>query len=342
MRKLLSALYITSPDMYLSLDGENIVISREKEEVGRRPIHTIESIVSLSYVGASPALLGKMAELNKSVVFLKPSGKFLYKVTGKAYGNIMLRREQYRMCDDDRCFEVAKNMISAKIANSSAVLSRAVRDHSERIDTEKFKNTIQTLQNNKILAYQCDSPDSLRGIEGESALRYFSLFDDMILKNKEDFFYKERSRRPPMDNVNSLLSFTYSLLTSICVSALETVGLDPYAGFFHTERPERCSLALDLIEELRAPLADRFVLTLINNRVFSGKEFLKKENGSVILTDDSRREFISKWESRKAETITHPILNEKVEWGLLPYVQASLLAKFVRNDIDAYPPFLWK
>ncbi len=342
MKKLLSALYITTPDLYLSLDGENIVISSSGDEIGRRPIHTVESIVSLSYVGASPALLGKMAELNKSVVFLKPSGKFLYKVTGKSYGNILLRREQYRMCDDGRGFAAAKNMIAAKIANSSAVLSRAVRDHSERIDAAAFKSTMQTLQSSKILAYQCNVPERLRGIEGESALRYFSLFDDMILQNKQNFFYKERNRRPPMDNVNALLSFTYSLLTSMCVSALETVGLDPYAGFFHTERPGRCSLALDLVEEFRAPFADRFVLMLINNRVFTAKDFLTKENGSVLLTEQARREFIAKWEIRKAESITHPILGEKVQWGLLPYVQASLLAKYVRNDIDAYPPFLWK
>ena len=192
------------------------------------------------------------------------------------------------------------------------------------------------------MAYNCSNVDSLRGIEGECATGYFSVFDDMILQQKEDFFYKSRSRRPPMDNVNALLSFTYSLLTSMCVSALETVGLDPYAGFFHTERPGRCSLALDLVEEFRAAFADRFVLTLINKKMISYKDFIEKESGGIILKDDSRKKYLAAWQNRKKEIITHPFLQEKVEWGMLPYIQAMLLSKYVRGDIDGYPPFIWK
>lgn len=343
MKKILNTLYVTNEKAYLALDGENVVIQENGNILGRLPIHTIDSIVVFGYVGASPALMGKCADLNKSLVFLKPSGKFFAKVTGKSYGNILLRREQYRICDDkERSLDISKNIISAKILNSNAVVNRTLRDHGLRIDNEKFNNVSKQLKKGAELAYDCSNFDSLRGIEGECATGYFSVFDDMILQQKEDFFYKSRSRRPPMDNVNALLSFTYSLLTSMCVSALETVGLDPYAGFFHTERPGRCSLALDLVEEFRAALADRFVLTLINRKMISYKDFVEKESGGIILKDESRKKYLAAWQNRKKEIITHPFLQEKVEWGMLPYIQAMLLSKYIRGDIDGYPPFIWK
>ncbi len=343
MKKILNTLYVTNEKAYLALDGENVVIQENGNILGRLPIHTIDSIVVFGYVGASPALMGKCVDLNKSLVFLKPSGRFLAKVTGKSYGNILLRREQYRICDDkERSLDISKNIISAKILNSNAVVNRTLRDHGLRIDNEKFNNVSKQLKKGAELAYDCSNFDSLRGIEGECATGYFSVFDDMILQQKEDFFYKSRSRRPPMDNVNALLSFTYSLLTSMCVSALETVGLDPYAGFFHTERPGRCSLALDLVEEFRAALADRFVLTLINRKMISYKDFVEKESGGIILKDESRKKYLAAWQNRKKEIITHPFLQEKVEWGMLPYIQAMLLSKYIRGDIDGYPPFIWK
>lgn len=343
MKKILNTLYVTNEKAYLALDGENVVIQENGNILGRLPIHTIDSIVVFGYVGASPALMGKCVDLNKSLVFLKPSGRFLAKVTGKSYSNILLRREQYRICDDkERSLDISKNIISAKILNSNAVVNRTLRDHGLRIDNEKFNNVSKQLKKGAELAYDCSNFDSLRGIEGECATGYFSVFDDMILQQKEDFFYKSRSRRPPMDNVNALLSFTYSLLTSMCVSALETVGLDPYAGFFHTERPGRCSLALDLVEEFRAALADRFVLTLINRKMISYKDFVEKESGGIILKDESRKKYLAAWQNRKKEIITHPFLQEKVEWGMLPYIQAMLLSKYIRGDIDGYPPFIWK
>ena len=343
MKKLLNTLYVTTENAYLSLDGENVVVKNNENELGRLPIHTIDGIMVFSYLGASPALMGKCAELNKSLVFLKPSGKFLAKVTGKSYGNILLRREQYRICDNsDRSLAIAKNIISAKIANSSAVISRTLRDYEMRIDNERFMQVADTLQKGKVLAYNVDSAEVLRGLEGECANRYFSVFDDMILQQKKDFFYEGRSRRPPMDNTNALLSFSYSMLTSMCVSAIEAVGLDPYAGFFHTERPGRCSLALDLMEEFRAPLADRMVLTAINKKIVSSKDFTRKEAGGILLNDEGRKTFITMLQQKKREVITHPFLQEKVEIGLLPYVQAMLLAKYVRGDLDSYPPFLWK
>lgn len=343
MKKLLNTLFITTETAYLSLDGENVVVRDNDREIGRLPIHTIDGILIFSYVGASPALMGKCAELNKSLVFLRPTGRFLAKVTGKSYGNILLRREQYRVCDDtQRSLAIAKNMISAKIANSAAVASRTIRDHGLRIDSERFSQTISSLQKAKVLAYNATSADVLRGLEGESANRYFTLFDDMILQQKDDFNFRTRSRRPPMDNTNALLSFSYSMLTSMCVSALETVGLDPYAGFFHTERPGRCSLALDLMEEFRASFSDRIVLTAINKKIITGKDFTRKETGGVLLSDEGRKAFLTLYQQKKREEILHPFIQEKVEIGLLPYVQAMLLAKHIRGDLESYPPFIWK
>lgn len=287
--------------------------------------------------------MGKAAEMNIPITFLKPSGQFLARVSGKAYGNILLRREQYRICDrPEKSLSIATSMIAAKIKNSSAVINRALRDYRMRLDGEKLTSAVKTLNSLAIDALGAQSAESLRGLEGESANVYFGVFDDMILQQKEDFSYRGRSRRPPMDPVNALLSFTYSLLTSMCVNALETVGLDPYAGFLHTERPGRCSLALDLTEEFRACLADRFVLSIINRRVICGDDFVEKENGSVLLKDDSRRELLKALQTKKHEVLTHPFLDEKVEWGMLPYLQAKLLAKYVRGDIEQYPPFFWK
>ncbi len=343
MKKLLNTLYVTDENSYLSLDGENIVIEREGAVAGRLPLHTIESVVVFGYLGASPALMGKCAEMNKSLVFLKPSGRFLAKITGKAYGNILLRREQYRVCDDEtRSLEIARTMISAKLSNSAAVVSRALRDHAMRVDSKQFEQVIQSLKTAALTAQSAERADSLRGLEGEMASVYFSVFDQMILRQKEEFFYHGRSRRPPTDKVNALLSLSYSLLTTMCVNALETVGLDPYAGVFHTERPGRASLALDLVEEFRAPFADRFVLTSINKGEIVPADFEEKENGGVLLTNEGRKEFLQAWQRRKREQITHPFLKEKMEWGLLPYVQAMLLARFLRGDLDGYPPFFWK
>lgn len=343
MKKLLNTLYVTTENAYLALDGENVVIQSDGNTLGQLPLHMIDGIMSFGYTGASPALMGKCAEMNKSLVFLKPSGRFLAKVTGKSYGNILLRREQYHICDnEERSLAITKNIVSAKLSNCNAVLSRALRDHSMRIDTDKFAQVAAALQNGKVNAYRTQSADSLRGLEGECASLYFSLFDAMILQQKDDFFYKGRSRRPPMDKVNAMLSFSYSLLTSMCVSALEAVGLDAYAGIYHTERPGRCSLALDVLEEFRAPFADRFVLTAINKRIICGKDFIEKESGGILLTEEGRKKFLSLWQQKKKEEIIHPFLQEKVEWGLLPYVQAMLLAKCIRGDIDEYPPFIWR
>ena len=343
MKKLLNTLYVTSPDSYLALDGENVVVRVDNTELGRMPLHLIDGIVAFGYIGASPALLGKCAETGKIVTFCSPNGKFLSRSVGKTYGNVIVRREQYRIADDPkRTLPIASAMISAKLSNCASVLRRAVSDHSERIDGTSVSDTAAVLKNGSVFAYHADSSDSLRGIEGECAARYFSVFDELILQQKEDFSFDRRSRRPPLDPVNAMLSFGYSLMTGLCTSALEAAGLDPYVGVFHTERPGRCSLALDLVEEFRAPFVDRFVLTLINKRLVSASDFVIKEDGAVLLKDESRKLFLSQWQKKKSETVRHPFLDETVEWGMVPYVQAMLLAKFIRGDIDAYPPYLWK
>ncbi|MBR6984202.1 MAG: type I-C CRISPR-associated endonuclease Cas1 [Ruminococcus sp.] len=343
MKKLLNTVYINNPDRYLSLDGENLVISQEGEEIGRVPLHNIECIITFGHAGASPALMGKCAKSGIELVFMSRNGHFLARVEGEVKGNVLLRRQQYRYSDNkERSLDIAKNIISAKLFNSRWVLERMIRDHGSRIDTELFSRKSEYLRNSIKQARDAADMGVLRGIEGEAASVYFSAFNDMILQQKDDFYFNTRNKRPPLDNVNALLSFAYSLATSMCTSALESVGLDPYVGFMHTDRPGRRSLALDMIEEFRAVLCDRFVLTAINKRLLNNDDFMKREDGAVILTENGRKNFFSAWQKRKYEELKHPFLEEKVEWGMLPYVQAMLLARYIRGDLDCYPPFMWK
>ncbi len=343
MKQFMNTLFVTSEDVYLSLDGENVVANREGSVVARYPLHTLQSIVSFSYSGASPALMGACAEKKIGLAFCSPRGRFLARVSGSAQGNVLLRRMQYRVADDPmQSCRIAKNMIFGKVYNARWSIERMRRDHAMRIDEERFAAVSARLQGLLPQIAEETTLDSLRGLEGIGAAAYFSVLDDMILQGKETFFFHERSRRPPMDAFNALLSFAYVLLAHDCASALESVGLDAYVGYLHRDRPGRESLALDLMEELRPCLADRFVLTLINNRIIKADSFEFRESGAVLLTDDGRRTFVQKWQERKKETITHPYLEEKVPWGLVPYVQSLLLARYLRGDLDGYPPFLWK
>lgn len=343
MKKLLNTLYVTSENSYLALDGENIVIYEEQEKRGRLPLHNLEGIVSFGYRGTSPALMGACADRNISLCYVTPQGRFLARVTGKVRGNVLLRKQQYESSQDNAIsLEIAKNCIVGKVYNARWVLERAVRDHPLQVDVEKMKNASQQLKNSLIQIQSSESKEQLRGYEGEAASVYFGVFDELILQQKKEFFFHGRSKRPPMDNVNAMLSFTYTLLTNNIVSALECVGLDSCVGYLHTERPGRASLALDLIEELRPVLADRFVLSLINKKIVTGKNFTKKENGAVLMDDEIRKKFLTEWQKKKKETITHPYLNEKIEWGMIPYVQSMLLARYLRRDLDSYPVFLWK
>ncbi|MED1899987.1 type I-C CRISPR-associated endonuclease Cas1c [Bacillus thuringiensis] len=343
MKKLLNTLFITQPDVYLSLDGDNIVLLKEKEKIGRLPLHNLESIVSFGYTGTSPALMGYCAEKNISLVFLTMYGQFLARVVGKSKGNVILRKKQYHISEDEVISaKIARNFIVGKIYNNKWIIERMTRDYPLRIDVDQFKAISQHLSSIILEVRECEDLERLRGLEGQAATSYNKLFNHMILQQKEDFYFNRRSRRPPLDNVNAMLSFAYTLLANDMTSALEGVGLDAYVGFLHRDRPGRVSLALDVIEELRGVYADKFVLSLINKRVINKGDFFQKENGAVIMTDEARKKFITAWQNKKQEKITHPYLGEKISWGLVPHAQALLLARYLRNDLDEYPPFLWK
>lgn len=343
MRKLLNTLYVTTRESYLTKDGQNVVVSIKNEEKFRIPIHNIEGIVCFGYMGASPGLIGLCAEHNVGLTYATENGWFLGRFTGRINGNVLLRRKQFRMADSDAdSINIASIVISGKLANSRNVLQRAIRDHEQTINITAFNESILKINNKLKSIKRVKSLDELRGYEGEGALAYFSVFDQMILHQKEHFYFHERSRRPPLDNVNAMLSFVYTLLMHEVTTALETVGLDPCVGFLHRDRPGRSSLALDLMEEFRPYLADRLVLSLVNRKQVNSKGFIHPETTGVNMTDETRKEIISSWQKRKQETIVHPFLNEEIPVGLLPYVQALLFARFLRGDLDNYPVFIMK
>ena len=366
MKQLLNTLFVTSEDIYLSLEGENVLANRDKTVVARYPLHTLQAIVSFSYAGASPALMGKCAEAGIGLAFCSPHGRFLartcgessgnvlavksrrvlkatMRTCGESSGNVLLRREQYRIADDPaRSCEIARTMIFGKLSNGAASIQRTLRDHAPRVADCGLEKAAANLRAMLPQVLAAADLDSLRGIEGAAATAYFDVLDHMLLSRKEAFFFHGRSRRPPLDRVNAMLSFAYSLLAHDCASALESVGLDSYVGFLHRDRPGRQSLALDLMEELRPCMADRFVLTLVNNRMLRPEDFQMQDSGAVLLSDDGRRKFLKTWQERKQDTLTHPYLGEKLSWGMIPYAQALLLARCLRADLDGYPPFLWK
>jgi len=343
MKKLLNTLYVTQPDVYLSLDGDNIVLIKEQEKLARLPLHNLESVVAFGYTGVSPALMGYCAERNISLVFLTMNGRFLARVIGESKGNVVLRKKQYQVSEDEvLSAKIARNFLVGKIYNQKWIVERMTRDYPLRIDMAQFKAVSQQLSSVLPDVRACEDLERLRGLEGQAAVNYNRVFDQMILQQKEDFYFRGRSRRPPLDNVNAMLSLAYTLLAHDVASALEGVGLDAYVGFLHRDRPGRASLALDVMEELRGVYADKFVLSLINKKMVTNGDFLKKENGAVLLKDEARRSFLAAWQNKKQEKITHPYLGEKISWGLVPHVQALLLARYLRGDLDEYPPFLWK
>ena len=343
MKKLLNTLYIMTKESYLSLDGENVVVSVDKTEKARIPLHTLEGIICFNYAGASPALMGACASKGIDLCFFTPNGKFLARTMGQERGNVLLRTKQHLISQDEAAScSYARMFIFGKIYNARWVLERATRDHSLRVPVEKIKETSSNLANSLSVVRNTTELSRLRGIEGEAAQLYFAQFNSLILQQKTEFVFNGRSKRPPMDNVNALLSFAYTILANNCAAALQSVGLDPYVGFMHRLRPGRSSLALDLMEELRPVIADRFALSCINKKIITAKHFDEQESGAVWLNEDGRKVFFRAWQERKQECITHPFLNEKVSWGLVPYTQALLLARSLRGDLDDYPPFLWK
>lgn len=343
MRHLLNTLYVFTEDAYLVLDGENVVVRRDGVELGRVPLHTLECILCFSYRGASPALMGACAERKVALSFFDRKGRFLAGTYGEQRGNVLLRKAQYAWSEDaEKSLAIARGFIAGKLYNSRWVLERAVRDHGLRIDSDSVKAASVKLGASIRNVTGCESMDSLRGIEGDAAAEYFGVFDELVLRDKETFRFSGRVRRPPTDAMNAMLSLFYTVLAFDCASALEGVGLDPFVGFMHVDRPGRRSLALDLMEELRPVFVDRFVLSAVNNRVVGSSDFEKRESGEVRLSDEGRRTLFGAWQDRKKETIMHPFLKEKIPRGLVPHVQALLLARCVRGDLDGYPPFLWK
>jgi len=342
MIKLANVLYVTTPEAYLSLDGENVVVKKDETTCMRLPLHNLENIVCFSYPGASPGLMGACAERNVGLCFLTPNGRFLARISGKVKGNVLLRKKQYEVSEKSaESVPIAASFLLGKIANCRKVIERALRDHAMLVDTQALTQASASLKETLGQTQACQSIGDLMGFEGSAAKIYFGVFDQLILQQREDFTFKERSRRPPLDNLNSLLSFLYTLLTNDVASALEVVGLDPYVGFLHQDRPGRPSLALDLMEELRPVFADRLALSLVNRKQVTGKGFTQKESGGILMDDDTRKAVLTAWQERKKEEILHPYLKERIPFGLIPHVQAMLLARYLRGDLDAYPPFFW-
>lgn len=342
MKTLANVLYITTPDTYLSLDGENIVIKKDEHTSTRLPLHNLENIVCFNWQGASPALMGACAERGIGLAFLSPNGRFLGRVSGKIRGNVLLRKKQYRISEEEtHCVPIASSFLIGKVYNSRKVIERALRDHALLVDKVALSKASTFLKDILSALVTCKHISEQMAFEGSAAKIYFGVFDHLILQQKEEFRFTERSRRPPLDNMNSLLSFLYTLLTNEVVSALEAVGLDPYVGFLHTDRPGRPSLALDMMEELRPVFADRLALSLVNLRQVNAKGFTQKESGGILMDDETRKMVITAWQERKKGEIEHPYLKERIPFGLIPHVQALLLARYLRGDLDAYPPFFW-
>lgn len=343
MKKLLNTLFVTSEDKYLALENENVVVWSGEERAEQYPLIMLESIVSFSYKGASPALMGACAERNIQLTFLTPRGRFLARSCGMENGNVLLRRTQYRTADSNaEACRIARNMVFGKVYNTRWIIERTLRDHAMRVDAAALRAVSARMAELLPIIETANDPDILRGLEGSASADYFSVFNELILAQDTEFIFDGRNRRPPRDNVNAMLSFAYAILANDCAAALESVGLDAYVGFLHTDRPGRASLALDLMEELRGPAADRLVLTLINNRMIRDKHFDRREDGSVFLNPEGRKILLTAWQNRKREEITHPYLKEKLAWGLIPYAQSLLLSRYLRGDLDGYPPFLWK
>ena len=343
MRHLLNTLYVTTQGAYLARDGETVAVRVEHETRLRLPVHTLGGIVCFGQVSCSPPLMHLCSERGVRIAFLSEGGRFLARVEGPVSGNVLLRRQQYRWADDlDKSSGIARSVVIAKIANQRTVLQRALRDHPEMSGSSEIRREADYLGRQLASLREPVDLEGVRGLEGDAARHYFAVFNHLIAADKDAFFFRERSRRPPLDNMNALLSFIYTLLVHDVRSAIETVGLDPAVGFLHRDRPGRPSLALDLMEELRPVLADRLALSLVNRRQISGNGFKTTETGAVLMDDDTRKEVLVAYQKRKQEEFQHPFINEKIAIGLLSHVQALLLSRYIRGDLDGYPPYLWK
>lgn len=343
MKKLLNTVYVTTEGAALKKDGENLVAEIEGVEKARVPLHMLASVVTFGPILISPALIGICAERGITIALMDRVGRFQARIEGPVSGNVLLRRAQYRLAD--AATDVVRSIVMGKISNQRAVIRRALRDYGSEMPEPARAALNQTTERLAMILRRVqmadDSIDLLRGSEGEAAMLYFAVFDHLIRSPDAELRWSSRSRRPPLDPMNALLSFLYTLLTHDCRSACEAVGLDPAVGFLHRDRPGRPSLALDLMEELRAPLADRLALSLVNRRQLRAGDFRHMESGAVLLTDEARKTVLTAWQERKKEERLHPFLQEKAPFGLVPYLQAQMLARHLRGDIDAYPPWFW-
>lgn len=343
MKKLQNSLFILTQGAYLAKEGETIAVYVDKALKQRFPIHNQSNVLCFGNVLCTPAMMGMCGENGVGIAFFTENGRFLARVSGPISGNVLLRRKQYRIADDnEKRADLARWFVVAKIANCRSILGRSIREYPGKEGISRLKEAFCNLAESMRTLQRPKPIDTVRGIEGEAARIYFSVFDELIVAQKKDFSFSGRSRRPPMDNVNAMLSFVYTLIAHDMVSALEGVGLDPAVGFLHTDRPGRPSLALDIMEEFRPMLADRLVLSLINRKQVSDKGFTRTETGGVIMDDKTRKELITSYQERKRDELTHPFIDEKIPVGLLSHVQAMLLASHLRGDLDGYPPFLWK
>lgn len=340
MRKLLNTIYVTNESAYLSLDGENLVCRINGEDRLRIPFENIENIVCFNYIGCSPALMGKCVGKTIPINFISPQGKFLAKVCGETKGNVFLRVAQIERFRESG-IELSRNTMAAKFSNCRQVLRRTLHDNLTLREDNEIKNVLEVLEQGIEKVFRAETIEEIMGIEGNCARNYFSVFGKMITNPKSTFSFEYRTKRPPLDPVNAMLSFVYTLMTSEFAASLETVGLDSYIGFCHSLRSGRSSLACDLVEETRC-VAERFVLTLLNLQIIGESDFEKQISGAVWLNDDGRKKVLSRWQEKKRSDIVHPYLKQKIPLGLLPYVQSNLLAKYVRGDIEEYPAFLLK
>lgn len=344
MKKLLNTLFVTTEGAALRKEGENLVAEVESVERGRVPFHMLSAVVVFGAVLVSPPLMAALAAAGITLTFLDRNGRFQARLEGPVSGNVLLRRAQYRVCDEPE--DVVRSIVIGKVANQRAVLMRSLRDYGETYDaqdraaiaavTDRLAQILRRVERSD------DTLEQMRGSEGEAANLYFSVFDHLIRSPDLEMRWTGRSRRPPLDPVNALLSFLYTMLTHDCRSALESIGLDPAAGFLHRDRPGRPSLALDLMEELRPVFADRLALSLINRRQLRARDFEVQDGGAVMMTDEARKTVLTAWQERKREERIHPFLGEKAPLGLVPYLQAQMLARHLRGDLDAYPPWFWK
>lgn len=346
MKRMLNTLYVTSDGAWLRKDGLNLVVEVDGAEKGRAPMHMLDGVVSFGRPGGSPALMAACAEAGVAVSYLDPNGRFLARVEGARSGNVLLRRTQYRAADDPaRRALIVRGMVAAKAANQRTVLLRALRDHGEGLPPDgrgALDAAVVRLADVARRTLAAPDVDTLRGLEGEAAATYFGVFDFLLRPTGEAFRFRGRSRRPPLDRVNALLGFLYAMLGHDCRSALEAHGLDPQVGFLHADRPGRAGLALDLMEELRPVLADRLCLSLVNRGQLKADDFVLEEAGAVRLTDKARREVLVAWQERKRDELRHPFLGETAPLGLVAHLQAQLLARHLRGDLDGYPAFVWR